>query len=232
MDMKVYQIRVKVFLLDDVPAKLAQIKAAYFIDQAILKNSEFKAFHQTNKYKNYVFDLFYPLEKDKLYKKGNVYTLTVRTIDPKLAELFLENLKNTSTDEIKGLVSECRIIPKKLIEQAYTLTPAVLKSENGYWRTHMTIEQYEERLKVNLIKKWNLFQNEHIDENFSLFSRIEFINEIPIPIPYKKVTLLTDKISMYVEQNPIAQQLIYMSLGTGLLEANSRGFGYINYRWL
>ncbi|HCW52770.1 MAG TPA: CRISPR-associated endoribonuclease Cas6, partial [Clostridium sp.] len=32
--------------------------------------------------------------------------------------------------------------------------------------------------------------------------------------------------------NAMAQELLYMSIGTGILEMNSRGQGFINYRYL
>lgn len=55
---------------------------------------------------------------------------------------------------------------------------------------------------------------------------------MPVPAVYKNVKLLGDKIRLSVADNEAAQNLAYMSLGTGLGEMNSRGFGFINYRWL
>ena len=37
---------------------------------------------------------------------------------------------------------------------------------------------------------------------------------------------------MHVADNEMAQKLAYLALGTGVLEMNSRGFGFVNYRWL
>ena len=44
--------------------------------------------------------------------------------------------------------------------------------------------------------------------------------------------LLGDKISLNISDDKLAQDLAYMALGTGLLEVNSRGAGFTNYRWL
>ena len=36
--------------------------------------------HEENVYKNYCYDLLCPVEKDKIYKRGKIYTLTIRTV--------------------------------------------------------------------------------------------------------------------------------------------------------
>ena len=49
---------------------------------------------------------------------------------------------------------------------------------------------------------------------------------------YKNIHLLGDKISIEIAQNERAQKLAYLALGTGVLENNSRGFGFMNYEYL
>ena len=88
------------------------------------------------------------------------------------------------------------------------------------------------RLKSNLIKKWGQYQNEQMDEDFQFHTRIEFLNKCPVSVAYKGVRLLGDKICLHIADNKRAQELAYMSLGTGICEMNSRGFGFVNYRWL
>ena len=61
---------------------------------------------------------------------------------------------------------------------------------------------------------------------------LEFLNQGPIVMEYKNVKLLGDKVRLQIADNDSAQKLAYMSLGTGLLEMNSRGAGFVNYRWL
>ena len=105
----------------------------------------------------------------------------------------------------------------KIFEKVYTLTPALIKSKEGYWEDNISRDEYEERIKVNLIKKYNDFTGEKLDENFKL---------------YKGKVFLGDKLSFIVSDNEIAQKLWYMSLGTGILENNSRGCGFVNYKYL
>lgn len=230
--MQVYQIRINLYMLTDVALNRIQTNLTAFIDKGFLENEELLQMHEENKFKNYCYDLPYPIEKDKIYKKGKIYTVTIRTIDPRLAKYFQEVCVNSYTDEVKGLTSEIRIIPKKVIDSIYTLTPVILKDDKGYWRKHMQLAEFENQLKVNLIKKWNRFTGEKLSEDFSLYTLLEFLNETPVPMEYKSIKLLGDKIRLQIADNETAQKLAYMALGTGLLSMNSRGAGYVNYRWL
>lgn len=230
--MLVYQIRMKIFLLQNIDLRQVQTKLTAFLDKGFKKNDKLLMMHETNNFKGYCYDLPWPTEEDKIYKKDKIYTVTIRTIDEKLAEYFQEVCVNSFTDEIKGLTSDIRIIPKKPIESLYTLTPIVMKNEEGYWRTHMRLEEFEERLKVNLIKKWNSFGKDKLSEDFQLYTLLEFLNRTPVAIEYKNIKLLGDKIRLHIADNEIAQNLSYMALGTGVLEMNSRGLGYVNYCWL
>ena len=47
---------------------------------------------------------------------------------------------------MKGLTVENRIIPHKMISEIYTLSPVIMKSDEGYWRSYMSLDEYEERL--------------------------------------------------------------------------------------
>lgn len=230
--MQVFQIRIKIFLLKDIYSHNLQGDLNSFIDAAFSKDEELLKMHQINKFKYYCFDELYPVEKDKVYKKNNIYTLTVRTIDKNLADFFLNKLVNEFDKNFKALTSEVKIIAKKHIEKVYSVTPIVLKTENGYWRHNLTINDFERRLKENLIKKYNYIMNTKINEDFELYTSIELKNKKPIAIPYKNIKLLGDKITLNAADNEMAQELLYMAIGTGVLEMNSRGLGFVNYRYL
>lgn len=232
MEEKVYIIRIKMYVIKNIPVDEVREEVTLFLDKGLTATPQFEELHKKNKYKYYCYDSLYPTEKDKMYKKDQIYTLTIRTLNIKLAKYFSKHVVNTYTDKLKGLTAQVGILPRKHIDVMYTLTPAILKCDSGYWKDEMTVEQYEERLKVNLIKKWNEFYGEKIQEDFELFSGIEFLSKCPVASKYKGIKLLGDKIRMHVADNEMAQKLAYMALGTGVLETNSRGFGFVNYRWL
>ncbi|WP_330655423.1 CRISPR-associated endoribonuclease Cas6 [Alkaliphilus sp. B6464] len=225
----VYELKLKVFLLKNIDSKNALEKISELIDKSLSKNPELYEFHKKNQFKNYCFNSLYNLEQDGVYKEGSIYSVIIRTTDEKLSQYFKKNLVNEYTQYIKALTFENKIIPKKHIEKIYSITPLVVKTDNGYWRQELSLEAYGQRITANIIKKYNAYFNTRLDENFELFNMIEFNNRKPIATPYKNVSLIGDKLTFYIADNETAQKLAYFALGAGVGEMNSRGFGFINY---
>lgn len=230
--LKVYEISLLVFLNNDIKTEEAFSKIGEFIDSGLAKEQELLEFHNKNTYKNYCFCSFYPLEKDKIYREKNNYTIKIRTVDYKLANFFNEELVNHFNQSIKGLTSTIKILPRRYIEKIYSITPLVMKTDKGYWKGNLSLNEFEKRLKENLIKKYNLLTNSKINEDFQLYTGIEFTNKKPVAMSYKGRKFLGDKLTIYISDDEIAQKLAYMSLGTGILEMNARGAGYVNVKWL
>ena len=63
----VYEIRLKIYLLQDIMVNQIQEKAAALVDKGFMSSTDLMKFHEENKYKGYVFGMFYPLEQDKCY---------------------------------------------------------------------------------------------------------------------------------------------------------------------
>lgn len=66
------------------------------------------------------------------------------------------------TSYIKALTIDVKVIPRKYISTIYSLTPVVIKTDNGYWKGKLSLNEYEERIKENLIKKYNQFFSEKL----------------------------------------------------------------------
>ncbi|WP_411680232.1 CRISPR-associated endoribonuclease Cas6 [Clostridium thailandense] len=230
--MEVYEISILVFLLEEIDSENTFTKISGFIDSGMAKVPELLKLHNQNIYKNYCFNSFYPIEEDKKYKQGKTYTIQLRTLDRTLADFFYTDLVNHFNKSIKALTAKIRIIPKRHIEKIYSITPIILKNDDGYWKGNLSLTDFERRLKENLIKKYNLLMGTKVNEDFQLYTSIEFRNHKPVVINYKGKKILGDKISINVSDEKISQDIAYMSLGTGVLEMNARGAGYMNYRWL
>ena len=229
--MDVYEIKLKVYLLQSIKTEESQPGIRKIIDKTLSNEKKWLEFHQENKYKNYCFDSMYPLEQDKVYKEGNIYTVNIRTIDKDLAQYLNKNISKEYTDKIKCLTTQIRIIPKKTIQKVYSITPCILKT-NGYWKNNLSIDDFENRLKSNLIKKYNQINNTKVDEDFELYNSIQFKNKKPCAIKYKDIKLLGDKISLDIADDEISQMIAYMSLGVGIGENNSAGAGFMGFRYL
>ena len=144
----------------------------------------------------------------------------------------MRNLKDNITNELKGLVISERKLEYKYIDKLVSVTPIIVKTENAYWRGNLTTEDFLNRIKNNLIKKYKRFYDENLDENEELFEKIEFRNSVPIKCSYKNINLLGDKVVLTIAKNPTAQKLAFLSLGAGLSEMASRGYSYVTPRGL
>lgn len=232
MNIKVYELKIKLYILKDIPVDdMLSIESDY-IDSALALSDEWLTYHENTGYKMYTYNGLYPLERSGIYKKDSIYTMTIRTVKYELASYMSKVLANHYTETLKGLIVEKRIISKRFIEEIYTLTPAIQKNDIGYWKDNYSVEQYEQRLFINAVKKYNAFTNSKLDEDFDLYTSIQFLNKKPVKFRYKGITLLGDKFDLKIADNKKAQELAYFLIGTGISEMNSRGAGYCNYKYI
>lgn len=222
---RVRELQIKVYVKEDMNVDEMSNNLRDLIDRTLCKSDEFKKFHEENKYKNYCFDRLMPFSTH--YKEDEIYKFKLRSVDYKLVKYLKENMIDMVTKYFKVLkITECYIGRKHMIS-AYTLTPLIVKFEEGYWRTHFSIEDIEKRIKYNLIKKYNRFCGVKLDENFELFTRITLLNEKPLKVRFKDVSLCGDKFEFEIANNKQAQEIMYFALGVGLGELNARGQGFL-----
>jgi CRISPR-associated endoribonuclease Cas6 len=122
----------QIFLLEDILINKIQEKITAFIDSGFKTDEKWLNFHEQNSYKNYCYDQLYPIEKDRVYKKGKIYTLTIRTADLELAKYFKLVCVDNHTKEIKGLVAEIRVLPNSVYAYAYDYKNRKRLLERGY----------------------------------------------------------------------------------------------------
>lgn len=230
--MDVFELSLKVYLLNNINDRESLAEIANLIDSCLMKSKEYNSYHNENVFKLYTYNSFYPLETDKIYKAGKIYTIIIRTIDKSIYEYFKNNLIEERTKHIKALESISHKLEDRHIEKIYSVTPIILKTDEGYWRKSLTIKEYEDRLRINLVKKYNHFTEDKLDESFPVFNMISFNNKIPIGCAYKNINLLGDKVDLVIANNMIAQKLVKIAIGTGVGEMNARGYGFVNYRYL
>ena len=245
--MKVYEIKLKIRLKKDIFFKDLTTHITRFIDTNLSNNSEMYNYHNSKIYKEYCFDSLFPLEEDKIYKKDKEYFFRIRSINQKIANYFLDTLLSFQTIDIECLSLNAKTIEKKLIEKLYTITPILMKTNEGYWQYSMTFEDFEKRLKINCLKKYLYFTQKNGDlevdkellkklgedksDDIDLFTNIKFINTKPITIIYKGRKLVGDKVELQIANNERAQDIAYMLLGTGLLENCTRGCGFLGFKF-
>lgn len=222
--MQYYNIKVAVLLKNDTQAFENYEKISKLISASMLKDQTLKQLHEENRYKNYVFCNLYPIEKDGIYKAGNIYTFQIRTIDFKLGLKIKQVLNNFQNEEFKVIVSDLESSTQRKINTLATLTPAIITSDKGDYLINNDMNWVKERIIANTQKKYNQLYNEKIDMDF--IKSIKQTNNKPIKIPYKNINILGYKFEIEVKDDPISQNLAYLILSVGLLEKNAEGFGF------
>ena len=222
--MQYYNIKVAVLLKNDTQSFENYEKISKLISASMLKDQTLKQLHEENRYKNYVFCNLYPIEKDGVYKAGNIYTFQIRTIDFKLGLKIKQVLNNFQNEEFKVIVSDIETSTQRKISTLATLTPAIITSDKGDYLINNDMQLVKERILANAQKKYNQLYNEKIDMDF--IKSIKQTNNKPIKIPYKNINILGYKFEIEVKDDPISQNLAYLILSVGLLEKNAEGFGF------
>ena len=222
--MQYYNIKVAVLLKNDTQTFENYEKISKLISASMLKDQTLKQLHEENRYKNYVFCNLYPIEKDGIYKAGNIYTFQIRTIDFKLGLKIKQVLNNFQNEEFKVIVSDLETSTQRKINTLATLTPAIITSDKGDYLINNDMQSVKERILANAQKKYNQLYNEKIDMDF--IKSIKQTNNKPIKIPYKNINILGYKFEIEVKDDPISQNLAYLILSVGLLEKNAEGFGF------
>jgi len=229
-NIKIYQVECKVYLVKDITYGEMQAVLAGFVDQVIARQEKWLQFHNQNCFKNYVFSGFKKVAASGIYQEGSLNTFFVRCVDWELANYFQRELAIGSTQKIRGLACQLRELNPRMIQKLYLITPAIAKFEDGYWRRKHTLEEYQTRIMVNAIKKYNGITQDKMEEPVSLFYNFKLLNRVPIKVKYKEIYLLGDKFELVVTEEEKAQQLAKVILAAGALECNARGFGFANYK--
>lgn len=158
--MQYYNIKVAVLLKNDTQAFENYEKISKLISASMLKDQTLKQLHEENRYKNYVFCNLYPIEKDGIYKAGNIYTFQIRTIDFKLGLKIKQVLNNFQNEEFKVIVSDLESSTQRKINTLATLTPAIITSDKGDYLINNDMQLVKERILANAQKKYNQLYNE------------------------------------------------------------------------
>lgn len=226
----VYHLDIKVYLLKTITYHDMQQQITYFIDQVLAKNDAFLTKHNLNCFKHYCFSGFKQVSTDGIYHEGTLNTFSFRCLDKEMADFMEKELPNFTSLTMKGIVCQKKIIKNCFIQKIYLLTPAIIKFEDGYWRKNHTLDEFQERIKINAIRKYKSFTNEEIEETFTFCRNLKLINRVPIKTRYKDINLLGDKFELEITEDENAQKLAYFLLGSGICELNARGFGFVNYK--
>lgn len=222
--MQYYNLKVVTLLKNDINNIEVYEKLSNTISKVMLKDKYLKELHEKNEYKNYVFCNLYPVEKNGIYKMGSIYTFDIRFIDLKFAAKMKQLLEKNEDENFKIIMSNLETNVQRNIKTLITLTPTIITTQKGDYQINDDLELVRTRILSNTQKKYKQIYKEKVDVDF--VKSIKQINNNPIKIPYKNISILGNKFEVAIKEDPISQNLAYLALSIGLLEKNAEGFGF------
>ncbi len=232
--MKYFELICTAYLKNDIPFKSTFDVISKYISFAMFQSQEIKQLHNQIGLKLYVFGNFYPIEREKIYKKGNSYKFTLRSLDEK----FIDELSKTLRQNINNpnfLVVEThkKTIKQFFISELYSATPVIVSTAKGvYWSIDRDgdILKLQKQLNYNLEKKYQAFYGESIKAEQNFIQLLEIKNKYPQSIYMKKgihdVRFFGNKFRIVPNVDEVSQKLAFVALACGLGEKNSFGGGF------
>lgn len=228
------ELTFSIYLLMDIKFQESFQIIGQNINQSMLLDSQLSCFHHENKFKNYIFCSFYPVEKDKLYKAGRVYLFKLRTIDDVFAEKISSLLRKNKSNGFKVISVEKKKVEKHIITELFSITPVIITTDNNNnWVHGNDFKLLQRRLQDNLEKKYNNFYEDKLSAKGNFIERIEILNRMPISIIYKSTHFLGNKFKIYINENDDYQKMAFIAEAIGLGEKGSSvGSGFCNAQYL
>ena len=233
--MKYFELRCTAYIKKDISYEKSFNILSKYISFSMAQDDKLKELHINKKgYKYYNFDNFYPIEKDKIYKKGNNYQISLRSpniyfIDT-ISQLLRENINN---EYFQIIITNKRTVSQFFISELYTLTPTIVTVGNNlFWTIDRDgdIAKLQKQLHDNLEKKYYDFYNEKLDSDQNFIQLIEIKNRVPFSIKSIKnqvsFRLFGNKFKIIPNEDEVSQKLAFMALSCGLGEKNSFGGGF------
>ena len=242
--MNYFELRCIAYIKKDIAYKNSFNLISKYINFSMSQDEKLKDLHKKeNIFKNYSFGSFYPIEKDKIYKKGGTYSFTIRSLDEefilKLQKYLRENVNNSFFQVIETIKKR---VNRFFISELYTITPTIVtvKDQNNkslFWTTQKDgdILKLQKQLQDNLLRKYENYYGKKLDPSQNFIQLIELKNQKPQSIYFEKkinedkhitVRLLGNKFKIVPNEDEISQKLAFIVLACGLGEKQSLGGGF------
>ncbi|NEW61045.1 CRISPR-associated endoribonuclease Cas6 [Sulfurovum sp. bin170] len=233
--MKYFELICIAYIKKDIGFKESFETISKYISFSMAQIEGLKQLHNQKGFKFYSFGNFYPIEKERIYKKGNSYQFTLRSLDEK----FIDDLSTTLRQNINNpnfLVVEAhkKMVKQFFISELYSATPVIVSLEN---RIFWTIERDGDILKLqkqlhdNLEKKYQEFYAESIKGEQNFIQLLEVKNRVPQTIQTikngKAFKFFGNKFRIVPNEDEVSQKLAFVALACGLGEKNSFGGGFL-----
>jgi CRISPR-associated endoribonuclease Cas6 len=232
--MKYFELTCTAYLKNDIHFKESFEQLAKYISYSMAGDEQLKATHNSRGFKHYNFGGLFPIEKEKVYKKGSNYIFAIRSIDENLIEILSRELRsNINNPNLLVVETTKKSVKQFFINELYSVTPVIITVENGfYWTMEKDgdILKLQRQLHDNLEKKYQDFYDESIKAEQNFIQLLEIKNRVPQNIQItkdgKKIRFFGNKFKIVPHEDEISQKLAFLALGCGFGEKNSFGGGF------
>jgi len=232
--LRYFELTCTTYIKKDINFKESFEIISKYISYSMAQTDKQKDLHNQKGYKYYSFGNFYPIEKAKIYKQGNSYQFTLRSLN----EEFIKTLSITLRQNINNpnflvLQTNIRTIKNFFISELYSATPVIVSVENGiFWTIEKDgdIIKLQKQLHDNLEKKYFNFYGEKLLPHQNFIQLLEMKNRKPQSIwttkNSKSFRFFGNKFRIVPNEDEVSQKLAFIALACGLGEKNSFGGGF------
>ena len=233
--MQYFELICTAYLKEDIAFQNSFDAISKYVSFSMAQTPQLQELHnQERRFKYYTFGSFFPVEKERIYKKGTLYKFTLRSLDENFIDTLAQALtQNTNNPHFLVVETQKRKIKEFFISELYSVTPVVVSSERGlFWTLDRDgdIVKLQRLLHDNLEKKYNDFYGEKLQSLQNFIQLLEIKNQKPQKIwtskNGKEFFFLGNKFRIVPNEDEISQKLAFMALGSGLGEKNSFGGGF------
>ncbi len=229
-----FELTCTAYIKKDISFKESFEIISKYISFSMAMDEKLKALHEGKNFKHYVFGGLLPVEHDKVYKQGNSYQFSIRSLDEYLIDTLFKKLReNINYEFLQVVQTSKRKIKQSFISELYTATPTIITTENRlFWTMEKDgdILRLQKQLHDNLEKKYKAFYGEEIRVEQNFIQLLEVKNRVPQNIEIKKdgkrVRFFGNKFRIVPHEDEVSQKLAFLALGAGLGEKNSFGGGF------
>lgn len=231
--MKYFELKCKAYCKNDIGFGDSFETLSKYISFSMARGG-LDELHERGGYKHFVFGGLLPIETDKTYKKGSVYSFSIRTLDEGLADKLSAALRQNIDNPALSIVEiSKKSIPQFFISELYTATPAIASVAPGrYWTFDEDgdILKLQKQLHDNLEKKYKSFFGDDITATQNFVQLLELKNHKPQTIKVKKdgafIRFFGNKFRIVPNEDEVSQKLAFVALACGIGEKNSYGGGF------
>lgn len=228
--MKINKLKITVFLSEDIEKDNLFERLSRFVNGAMKENEILSLLHKSNdRYKHYSFSGLYPIEEDKVYKKGGLYSFTLMSPKTELINAFKTALLTHRDNIFVCCNTELIKFSKPIIREIESITPCVITYEGNKSLMQKRLMLIQDRVRVNAIRKYNDIFKKNIGEDFEFIQGITILNNKPIRVNYKNGKIFGFKLKINVNSDEISQDIAKIIVQSGILEKNSIGLGFCKF---